>query len=109
MALSTLTFVEGEKKTLKIQVKENGSPKDITGMSFKFAVKENLTDTSYKISPVSGTIDDAANGKVSFTFTVPEGTFLGVYEIAMYDASINKTVITTPGGIEFRVKESLID
>jgi hypothetical protein len=107
--MKSRTFVKGEKPTLSYQLKEGGSAKDITGMSFKIGVKEKLNDTSYKIGPVTGDIDDATSGKFSFTFTVPEETFKGLYEVAMYDASSNKTVLTSPRGVEFRVVESIVD
>jgi hypothetical protein len=107
--MSPITLVKGEKRTLRYQLKENDTEKDITGMSFKFGVKEKLDDTTYKIGPADGTIDDATGGKFSFTLTAPDETFLGLYEMAMYDASNNKTVLTAPRGIVFRVVESIID
>jgi hypothetical protein len=107
--MSPITLVKGEKRTLRYQLKEDGSQKDIAGMSFKFGVKEKLDDATYRIGPVDGVIDDAASGKFSFTFTAPEETFLGLYEVAMHDASSNKTVLTLPRGIGFRVVESIID
>jgi hypothetical protein len=107
--MSPITLVKGEKRTLRYQLKEDGSEKNISGMSFKFAVKEKIDDTTYKIGPVDGIVDDAANGKFSFTMTAPDATFLGLYEVAMYDASNNKTVLTEPRGIVFRVVESILD
>jgi len=111
MSLTAMTVVRGETVTKKIQIYENGSPKDITGFTFKFGVKENINDTTYKIGVIDGVIDDAANGKVSFSLTsthtdIPE--FTGVYEIAMYSGT-SKTVISNPGGIPFRLVESIID
>lgn len=107
--MSPITLVKGEKRTLRYQLTEDGSQKDISGMSFKFGVKEHLDDEAYKIGPVNGTIDGAESGKFSFTITVPEEIFLGLYEVVMYDATNNKTVLSSPRGIEFRVVESIID
>ena len=106
--ISPIKRTKGEKVTLKYQVKENNAVKDITGMTFKFGAKGENTDTDYKISPIDGTIDDAANGKFSFpvTFSV---VFDGVFEVAMYDASSNKTVLTKPGGQIIEISEDVID
>ncbi len=109
MALKILIFAKADKPTLRIQIKENSLVKNITGMSFKFGVKEKLTDATYKLGPITGTIDDAVNGKVSFTFTVLDSVFSGQYEIAMYDAFLNRTTLTPAGGIAFKVMENIID
>ncbi|MBI4822662.1 MAG: BppU family phage baseplate upper protein [Nitrospirae bacterium] len=109
MALKSLTFTKGDKRILRIQVKENGTPKNITGMTFKFGVKENLADASYKIGPVTGVIDDVSQGHVSFTFNVGTNVFSGVYEVAMYDAAENRTTLTPAGGLSFRAMENIID
>ena len=107
--MKAMSFVKGETKTISIQIKENGSPKDVTGMAFKLGVKERITDAAYKIGPVTGTIDDALNGKVSFSVAAGNAAFAGVYEIAMYDAQSKKTVLTPAGGMGFKVVESIID
>ncbi len=109
MSLTVKTFVKGDMSTIRIQVKENGSPKDVTGMAFKLGVKERSTDSAYKIGPVTGTIDDAVNGKVSFSVASGNAAFAGVYEIAMYDAESKKAVLTPAGGVGFKVVESIID
>ena len=109
--MNPIALTRGDTVTLSYQLKEDGLEKDITGMTFKLAVKEGITDASYKINPVSGTIDDAATGKFSFELTESEtdqSPFAGVMEIAMYDASSNKTTLTGAGGIAFRLVEDIV-
>lgn len=107
--MTAKTFTKGDKPTLKIQIKENSIAKNITGMTFKLGVKEKLTDTVYKLGPFTGTLDDAPQGKVSFTFEVGTSVFSGLYEIAMYDAQSNRITLTPAGGLAFRVVENVID
>lgn len=111
MSLTLKTVVKGDSVTLNYQLKEDGSPRDITGMTLKFGVKEDLADAAYKIDPVTGDIDDAVNGKFSFALTgvqTDQPPFSGVYEIAMYDGSGNKLVLTAPRGVGFRLVEEII-
>jgi|GEM_PF-2906063 hypothetical protein len=91
---------------------ESGEPQDITGMSFSFAVKERLEDTTYRIGPVSGVVEDAANGVFSFTLTAAEtdqAPFSGLYEIVMTDGAGARTTLTPPGGQRFVLRENVID
>ncbi len=109
--MNPIKITRGDNVTLSYQLKEDGVAKDITGMSFKLAVKENLTDTAFKIAAVDGTIDDEATGKFSFALTDTEtdqSPFAGVMEIAMYDGSGNKTTLTPPGGLAFRLMEDIV-
>ena len=109
--MNPMTITRGDTITLSYQLKEDGVAMDITGMSFKLAVKEGMTDTAYKIDPVDGTIDDAALGKFSFALTDTEtdqSPFAGVMELAMYDASSNKTTLTAAGGVVFRLVEDIV-
>lgn len=109
--MRALRFEKGETVTLNYQVKDRvtGQPKDITGMTFKFAAKENFTDTGYKIAVVTGAIDDAANGLFHITVTIPDTPFSGVYSVLMEDASSKRTVLSSAGGDPIRVLENLID
>ena len=109
--MNPIVITRGDTLTLSYQLKEDGVAKDITGMTFKLAVKEGITDASYKISPISGTIDDASSGKFSFALTDTEtdqAAFAGVMEMAMYDGSGNKTTLTGAGGIAFRLVEDIV-
>jgi hypothetical protein len=106
------TVVRGDSVTLKYQLKEDDVAKDITGMTFKFAVKENITDTTQKIGPVDGTIDDAAGGRFSFELTAAmtdQAPFAGRAEIAMYDSQSRKITLSPPAGLEFRLVEDIIE
>ena len=109
--MNPITITRGDTLTLSYQLKEDGVAKDITGMSFKLAVKEGITDASYKVAPVTGTIDDASSGKFSFALTDTEtdqASFAGLMEISMYDASSNKTTLTPAGGLAFRLMEDIV-
>lgn len=111
MSLTKKTVIKGDTVTLSYQLKEDGSPKDISGMSFKLAVKENLTDPACRIGPLTGTVQEAASGKFSFALTATETDqtpFSGVYEIAMYDGSGNRLVVTPPRGVPFSLLEDII-
>ena len=107
--MRALRFETNETVTLRYQVKEDGVVKDITGMSFKFAVKEKHTDAAYRIGPVDGVIDDALDGRFSITLTMPDTPFAGAYGLVMDDAAGKRTVLTRPGGESIRVIESLVD
>jgi len=109
--MNTIEIVKGETVTKRYQVKENSVAKDITGMTFKFAVKEKYTDATYLINPITGTIDDAANGKFSFEIGPPntDTVLQGVFEITMTDGSGKKTVLTPAKGVAFRIVENIID
>ena len=109
--MNPITITRSDTITLSYQLKEDGVAKDITGMSFKLAVKEGITNASYKVDPVTGAIDDAALGKFSFALTDTEtdqAAFAGVMEMAMYDGSGNKTTLTGAGGIAFRLVEDIV-
>ncbi len=109
--MNPIKITRGDNVTLSYQLKEDGVAKDITGMTFKLAVKEGITDASYKVDPVTGTIDDAATGKFSFELTEVEtdqSPFAGQMEIAMYNGSGDKTTLSAAGGVEFRLVEDIV-
>lgn len=110
--MKVLTITKGDAAVLRFQLKEDGTPKNIGGMTFKIGVKEGINDTSYKIGPIDGVLDDAVNGKFSFTLTsthTNQTPFSGVYEITMSDASLNRTTLTPAGGVGFRLLENIVD
>lgn len=106
-----IVLVKGETRTLRYQLKKDGVAQDITGMSFSLAAKERATDATYKLGPVSGAIEDAAQGKFSFVVTDSHtaAVFAGVAELAMYDGLGKKTVLSPPGGVRCAVVESILD
>lgn len=109
--MNPITITRGDTLTLSYQLKEDGALKDITGMSFKLAVKEKAGVVAHKIGPVDGSTDDAAAGKFSFALTSVEtdqAPFSGVYEISMYDAGSAKTTLTEAGGLGFRLMEDIV-
>jgi hypothetical protein len=109
--MNPLEIVKGDTVTLAYQIKEDGATKDITGMTFKLAVKERAEDLTFKITAVDGAIVDASQGKFSFNLTSVEtdqSPFAGRMELAMYDSLNNKTTLTPAGGVEFRVIEDIV-
>ncbi len=110
-AIGALSFIKGETRTISLQVIESGIAKNITGYTFKFAAKEKFSDTAYKINVIAGAITDAVNGKLTLTLNAADidVAFRGVYEIAMYDALLKKTVLTQPRGLPVAVHEDIID
>jgi len=109
--MKDLRFETGETVTLRYQVRDTvtGLPRDITGMSFRFAAKEKHTDAAYKIAPVAGAIDDAASGLFHITLDMPGTPFTGVYSVVMEDAGAKRTVLSRAGGNPITVVENLID
>lgn len=108
--MKPVVIVKADTVTLKYQLKEDGVAKDITGMTFKLAVKEKLSDAAFKIDPVDGDIDVALTGEFSFTLTDTEtdqDPFAGHLEIAMFSGP-DKTTLTPAGGIGFRLIEDVI-
>ena len=103
-----LSFETDETVTLRYQLREDGAARDITGMMFRFAAKERHTDTSYRIGPLDGDIEDAEDGRFSITLKMPQEPFAGLYSVVMVDATGSRTVLTRPGGTAIRVLESLM-
>ena len=107
-APDALAMAKGETRALNYRLLENGLPKSVTGLTFKFAAKSHVEDEAYKIEPVTATPIEGQTGEFSFTVS-PAAIFNGLYEIAMYDATPHKTVLTRPGGLVCRVHEDIID
>jgi hypothetical protein len=107
-AFSGVQMVRGETRTVRIQVAKSGRPQDVTGMVFTFAAKRFHYDTVQAIGPITGTVDDQANGLVSFVIDNPQAVFNGVCEIAMIDPDGRKLVLTPPRGATCKVDESIV-
>lgn len=106
------TIVSADAVRLRYQALKDGTPLDLTGCTFRFGVKERLSDVQCAIGPVEGVVDDAGSGMFSFGLTgedtgVPP--FSGLYEIAMFDSLGNKNVLTPAGGVIFRVVGEIVD
>lgn len=109
--MNPITLTRGDTVTLRYQLKEDGAAKDITGMTFRLAVRENISDPAAKIGPVDGVIEDESNGKFCFTLDdthTDQAPFAGLAEIAMYDAADRKTTLTPAGGLGFRLVEDIV-
>lgn len=101
--MRALVFETSESATLRYQLNEIDAPKDITGMTFRFAAKVHHTDATYAIEPVVGVVDDAAGGKFSFELTMPPTPFAGLYSVVMEDGEGNRTVLGHRPGDVIRV------
>lgn len=107
--MNTISAIAGETKIVKYQLKENKVPKDITNLSFKLGVKSSASSTDYLIGPIDGEIVDALAGQFSFEITIPDESFTAVFEVAMYDQSGKKVVLSAPEGVEFKVYNKIIE
>jgi hypothetical protein len=75
----------------------DGDPVNIAGSTFKFKAVKNAGETSPAIAEVTGTIDDAVNGRFYFD-VLPTTTFKGRYEIWAVDGASKITTLTKAGG-----------
>ncbi|MCK5548299.1 MAG: hypothetical protein KAI64_04745 [Thermoplasmata archaeon] len=107
MSFSIQQFVINDTVTLRYQIKENGLPKNITGLEFKYGARVLPSSVNYKIGPIDAIITDAENGFFEFTILLPSEPFNGVYEITMF-AGIIETTLTPPGGVEITVVQDII-
>lgn len=109
--MNSVTIVKGETRTLRYRIEEDGAPRDITGMSFKMAVKERPSDAAPAIGPVEGVIENASGGEFSFTLNAEDTgeAVSGRMEIAMFDSAENKLVLTPAGGVEFRIRDAIVE
>jgi len=105
MALPKLEFNINDKKTLKCQLREADgiTPKDITGLIFRFYAKDEPGDASYTIDPVEATITDEANGRFEFVLTMPADPFDGFYWIEREDGGGNIDTFKPARGTQIQV------
>lgn len=79
----------------------DGDPVDITDMVFKFKAVENTGDSPAAIAEVTGSIQDAVNGRWYFDI-LPTTIFKGKYEIWSVDGG-TITTLTRAGGAKIEV------
>ena len=109
MINTDIAIVRDDDLVRLYQVKSGGSPIDITGYEFKFAVKVALSKATPVIE-VDGDIVDGPNGEFSFDlFSAVTGVdpFCGLYEIAMIDDTGQKTTLTMPGGAQWELVQKI--
>ena len=89
MALPVLKFNVDDNKTLQFQLRESDkiTPVDITGLTFSFFARDKAGDAAYTISPVAGTITNAANGQFEFDVTMPSDPTNSLYWITRTDGA----------------------
>ena len=107
MSLPVLKFNVDDTKTLRFQLREADeiTPVNISGLTFTFFARDKAGDSTYKISPVTGTITDAANGQFEFDVIMPSDPFNGKYWITRDDGLGNVDTFIPAEGTEIRIKD----
>ena len=64
--MADISVKQGEAKTLTFTITQSGSPLDVSGGDFKFAVKQTKDDTAYQIEKTTDDFDvsQASIGKL---------------------------------------------
>ena len=97
---TSITLKQGEAKTLRFVITENGAAVDLSvgTTSFFFGMKKKKSDTSYIVSKddASFTTTDAAIGVISVILTATDTnqtptTYIGELKIKFSDDSIDKS------------------
>lgn len=104
MNLPVLKFNVDDTKTLRFQLREadKTTPVDIAGLLFKFFARDKAGDVAYTISPVTGTITDAANGRFEFEVAMPSDPSNSVYWITR-EAGGEVDTFSPAEGTEIRI------
>lgn len=103
---TSITLKQGEAKTLRFSVTENGSVVDLTPagstVTFFFGVKKKKSDTTYTIQKdnSSFTTSEAAQGIISVVLTATDtnqlpATYIGELKILFGTDSIDKSADLT--------------
>lgn len=97
---TSVTLKQGEAKTLRFVVTENGVAVDLSaqGVELFFGVKKKKSDTVYVISKESAAFDvtDASTGVITVTLTSTDTnqtptSYIGELKIKFSDDSIDKS------------------
>jgi len=101
---TSITLKQGEAKTLRFSVTENGSAVNLSdnGITFFFGVKKKKSDTSYTISKEGASFDttSAASGIIAVTLTSTDtnqapASYIGELKISFSTDSIDKSADLT--------------
>ena len=106
MILPVFKFNVDDTKTLRFQLREADkiTPVNITGLIFKFFARDKAGDSVYTISPVTGTITDAANGRYEFDVAMPSGPSNSSYWVTR-EAGGEVDTFEPAEGTEIRILE----
>lgn len=97
---TSITLKQGEAKTLRFVVTENGAAVDLSGqdVTFFFGMKKKKSDTTYVVSKedTSFTTTDADDGIITVILTATDTnqtptTYIGELKIKFSDNSIDKS------------------
>jgi hypothetical protein len=100
----------GEGKWFKFTVEIDGAAVDLSGATFGFSIKENLSDTSFVFQASAGDFDDllAASGIIrvnlpaSTTVAMDPGTYWGELETTLVsDTDVDKKLV------KFKIKQAV--
>lgn len=107
MALPVLKFNVGDTKTLRFRLlksKEDPTPVDLTGLTFRFFARQAPGDPEYKIDPIDATIPDPLDGRFIFEgVDMPADAFIGLYWIEREDGAANVDTLQPAEGTEIRI------
>lgn len=106
MSLPVLKFNVDDTKTLRFQLRDADkiTPVDITGLVFKFFARDKAGDAAYTISPVTGTITNAANGQFEFEVAMPSTDSKSLYWVTR-EAGGETDTFQPAEGTEIRILE----
>jgi hypothetical protein len=106
MAVKPLLAVTGDTVTRPFQLRKNGVPQPLDGMTFELEIKQNPDSATY-LGPVTADVD-LVEKTFTFTYTYPDEPLEdGREEIVMTDGLGNKKTLTPAGGVEATVKKKI--
>ena len=100
--MASVSFKQGEAKTLTLTVTEGGTAVDLSAATLEFAVKKRKSDTSYVIRKEDGDFDktQAADGIVSVDLSAADTdqdpwSYIGELKVSFSASSIDKSADLT--------------
>jgi hypothetical protein len=107
--MASVSFKQGEAKTLTLTVKENGVGIDLTAASLFLGVKQRKTDASFAIQKQDADFDksQAAAGIISVFLSdadlgVDPGQYIGELKATFPDSTIDKSA-----DLSFKVEQAV--
>lgn len=85
---------------------------DISGWSFAYAVKNDVQDSTRRVSAFAGSIVDVNAGLVQFIQTGSQMSltpFRGKEEMVAYNLSNSAIALTPPGGVDFNMTWAVVE
>lgn len=106
MAVKPLLETTGDTITKTYQLRKNGIPQPLDGMSFELDIRQN-PDSAVYLGPIAADVD-LVEKEFSFTMTFPDEPLEdGRMSIAMFDGIGNRKTLTPAGGVEATIKKTI--